>query len=95
MAFVSRWRSPRRLAAGFRLVFGAALWLSAPESRHPLVLRGVAVVSLAAALSVPLLGASRAEAFVGWWSSRSAAFIRCWSFVAVVFGLYLLWTLYA
>ena len=95
IGFVSRWRSPSRLwaAAAARLVFAAALWLAAPESRHPAVLRALALVALLAAVTIPLVGPARWEVFIDWWTRRSGALIRGWALAALAFGVYLLWTL--
>ena len=58
VAFISRWKSSTGLwtSAGIRLVFGIALWFVAPASRTPVVLQGLAVLSVVAAILLPFLG---------------------------------------
>lgn len=93
-AFVLRWRSKTGLwtASLGRLVFGVALWLVAPTSRAPVVLQVLAVVSVASALALPLMGVSRFESILSWWSRQSPAFIRSWIALAVALGVFLLWS---
>lgn len=93
-AFVLRWRSKTGLwtASLGRLVFGVALWLVAPTSRAPVVLQVLAVVSVASALALPLIGVSRFESILSWWSRQSPAFIRSWTALAVALGVFLLWS---
>jgi hypothetical protein len=93
-AFASGWQSRTGLwtASVVRLVVGVSLWFVAPASRTPLVLKILAVVSVASALVLPSLGLARFESILSWWSHRSPAFIRTWSAVAVVFGVFILWS---
>jgi hypothetical protein len=79
----------------FRLVFGIALWLAAPTSRASLVLQSLAVLSVTAALVIPLAGVSRLESILSWWCRQSSAFVRAWAAVAVIFGVFLLWSVAA
>jgi hypothetical protein len=97
VAFVSRWKSKTGLwvASIGRLVFGVALWLVAPTSRAPVVLQVLAVVSVAAALALPLIGVCRYEAILSWWSRQSPVFVRSWSAAAVVLGAFLFWSVVA
>ena len=93
-AFVLRWRSKPGLwtASVGRLVFGIAFWLVAPTSRTPVVLQVLAVLSVLSALILPLLGFSRFESILTWWSRQSPAFIRSWSAAAVILGIFLFWS---
>lgn len=92
-SFVDRWKSRAGLwvAAIVRIFFGVALWVIAPSSRMPLALRVLAVVVIAAGISLPLLGYSRYEALLIWWQRQPPTFVRIWCFVAVGFGLFALW----
>ena len=94
MAFVSHWESRTGLwvAAIVRVIFGVALWFAAPASRAVGVLRVVAVVSVAAAFVLPLVGVSRVQSFLAWWARRSPTFVRTWSAAAFIFGVFLLWS---
>jgi hypothetical protein len=97
VSFVSRWQSKTGLWVAFivRLAFGISLWLVAPASRAPVVLQVLAVVSVASALVLPLVGVSRFKSVLSWWSSRSPGFMRVWLTVAVVLGVFILWSVVA
>jgi hypothetical protein len=92
--FVSRWQSKTGLWAAFivRLAFGISLWVVAPASRAPVILQVLAVVSVVSAFVLPLVGVSRFKSIVSWWSRQSPGFIRVWSAVAVVLGVFILWS---
>ena len=93
-AFVTRWRSIPGLwtAAIVRLMFGIALWLVAPSSRTPLVLQVLGIVSVAAAVALPLMGFSRYASLLSWWSRGSLAFVRTWCGVAAGAGIFIVWS---
>jgi hypothetical protein len=97
VSFVSRWQSKTGLWVAFivRLGFGISLWLVAPASRAPVVLQVLAVVSVVSALVLPLIGVSRFKSMLSWWSSRSPGFVRVWSAVAVILGVFILWSVVA
>ena len=94
VSFVSRWPSKTGLWVAFiiRLAFGISLWLVAPASRAPTVLQVLAVVSVVSALVLPLLGVSRFKSMLSWWSSQSPGFMRILSAVALVVGVFILWS---
>jgi hypothetical protein len=91
--FVSLWRSERGLwtAAAMRILFGVALWLAAPASKAPLVLRILAVVTLAAGSALPFLGVERFTAMLDWWLGRPVEWLRAWLGLAAGLGAFLLW----
>lgn len=76
-------------AAALRLVFGAALFLAAPTSRAPEVVRIVGVIAFVAGLITPLFGLERFRRLLDWLSARGPVFIRLWASFALVFGLLL------
>ena len=94
VSFVSLWESKTGLWVAFivRLAFGISLWLVAPASRAPTVLQVLAVVSVVSALVLPLLGVSRFKSMLSWWSSQSPGFMRILSAVALVVGVFILWS---
>ena len=94
VSFVSRWQSKTGLWVAFiiRLAFGISLWLVAHASRAPIVLHVLAVVSVVSALVLPLLGVSRFKSMLSWWSSQSPGFMRILSAVALVVGVFILWS---
>jgi hypothetical protein len=96
-AFVLSWRSKTGLwtASIGRLIIGLALWIAAPTSRAPVVLQVLAVLSVVSALVLPLLGISRFESILSWWSRQPPAFIRLWSALALALGAFLLWSVAA
>ena len=80
--------------AGFRLLIGIALLLTAPSSRAPhylLVLGGLSVVS---GVVSPFAGARRFEAVLAWWRRRPSRGIRLWSAFVVFFGSSLVWAVF-
>jgi hypothetical protein len=97
VSFVSLWQSKTGLWVAFivRLAFGISLWLVAPTSRAPVFLQVLAVVSVVSALVLPLIGVSRFKSILSWWFSRSPGFMRVWLAVAVVFGVFILWSVVA
>lgn len=97
VSFVSRWQSKTGLWVAFivRLAFGISLWLVAPTSRAPVVLQVLAVVSVVSAFVLPLVGVSRFKSMLSWWSSQSPGFMRVWLAVAVVVGVFILWSVVA
>jgi hypothetical protein len=97
VSFVSRWQSKTGLWVAFivRLAFGISLWLVVPTSRAPFVLQVLALVSVVSALVLPLVGVSRFKSMLSWWSSQSPGFMRVWSTVAVVVGVFILWSVVA
>jgi hypothetical protein len=92
ITFVSTWQSKSGLwvASAIRLVFGIALWAAAGESRFPATLKVLSVVSLASFAALPLMGVSRFKSILAWWSQQSPVFIRAWSAVAVLMGVFLI-----
>jgi len=94
MSFVSRWQSQTGLwvASIFRIVFGVSLWLAAPASRLPLALQLLAAMSVASGIALPLIGFSRFQWLLLWWSRRPPGFVRVWSGVAAVVGALILWS---
>lgn len=91
---VSRFRSNTGFwtAIVLRLVFGVALLRVAPASRAPAVLQALGVLMTASAVALPLLGLSRFQAILSWWSRQSPVFVRAWSAAAVMMGAFLLWS---
>jgi hypothetical protein len=75
------------LVAGFRVVFGLALFFAADSSRAPEVIRVVGIIVLVSGLITPLFGLDRFRRILNWWSMRPAAFQRVWAGFALAFGL--------
>jgi branched-subunit amino acid transport protein len=75
-----------------RVVFGAVLLWVAPASRTPRILRLLGAAILIAGVLTPLFGVENARVVLDWWSGQGAWFTRVWSVVAVVFGLFVIFT---
>ena len=93
--FISGWSSRAGfwLAVVLRLCFGLALWLAAPDTRAPLLLRALGAVAIVSAASLPLVGYARFQKVLDWWTGRSKVAMRLWSLVAVAIGGVVLWSL--
>ncbi|MBI4558546.1 MAG: hypothetical protein HY706_13265 [Candidatus Hydrogenedentes bacterium] len=93
-AFVALWQSKTGMwvASLVRVAFGIVLWLAAPDSHTPTILRIVAVVTVVAGAGIPVLGETRFSAFLTWWLHRSSAFHRAWAVAAILGGGFILWS---
>jgi hypothetical protein len=83
------------MLAGIRFVMGMSFWLAAPESGHPTVFRVFGVITVAAAVALPIMGASGISRLLDWWRRRPPAVIRAWGAIATGFALFLIWSLYS
>ncbi len=93
VGFVRLWQTPLGLysAAALRLVLGLALFLAAPPSKAPGVLRVAGVIIIVAGLATPFVGVERFRKHIEWWSARGSAFVRAWAFFALAVGLLLVY----
>jgi hypothetical protein len=87
------WRSRGGLylAVAIRIALGVLLLAAASSTRFPWTVGALGIVSLAAAVSIPLLGYERLRKFVEWWLVRGDGFVRAWSLVACLFGAFLIY----
>ena len=88
-----RYETPGGLyfSAAVRLVLGVALFLVAPTSKAPDLVLVIGIITVAAAVTAPLLGIERIGRLVDWWSARSSIALRAWAAFALAFGLFLVW----
>lgn len=88
---VRHFQSPAGIyaAAALRIILGVALFLAAPTSRAPEVVRILGIIILVAGLITPLFGLERFRRLLDWWSVRGPAFMRVWAGFALAFGLLL------
>ena len=95
LTFVSHWESYLGLWLGvlLRLAFGVALWSVAAESRFPVVLQTLGIVSVAAGLALPFMGLARFEEIITWWCHQSPGFTQLWAASAVAVGVVVLWAI--
>ncbi len=91
--FARYWQSPTGLylASAFRIVLGVLLFLAAPGSRAPTMLRILGVVIFVAGLVTPFFGLERFHKLLEWWAERGPAFKRTWAGCALAFGLLLVY----
>lgn len=78
-------------AVGLRLVFGIVLIVAASDCHFTVAVRILGIVAIAAAVIMLLLGVERVRRLIIWWLTRAEGFIRAWAFVAVAFGLFLVY----
>lgn len=93
---VTAWQTSRGLylAVVLRLVLGVALLVAAPGSRFPQALWFLGVVSLTAAVALPVIGLARFRRFVQWWVARPPGVVRGWCAFALGFGGFLLYAVW-
>jgi hypothetical protein len=91
---VRHFQSPAGIyaAAALRIILGVVLFLAAPTSRAPEVVRILGIIILVAGLITPLFGLERFRRLLDWWSARGPAFMRVWAGFALAFGLLLAYT---
>ena len=91
VAVARRLQSPRGMlvAAAIRVVLGVALFLAAPGSRAPEILRPLGLFIVLVGFVTPFFGAERFGRLLDWWSEQGSIFIRVWALVAMAFGLWL------
>jgi hypothetical protein len=76
-------------AAILRVVLGVALFVAAPTSRSPEVVRIVGIISFISGFFTPLFGLGRFRRILHWWSTRPPTFQRAWAAFALALGLFL------
>ena len=77
------------VAGVFRVIFGLALFLSAPTSHAPEIIRTLGVIILVAGLITPFAGVRRVHKLLNWWEARGPLWIRLWAGTAFTIGLLL------
>ena len=87
-AVVVGWPPESRLyvAVGTRLVLGVVFLAGASKCRFPVVIYGVGILALAAAVLLMLLGEPRLDALIHWWAEQPALAIRAWCVLAALLG---------
>lgn len=91
LAFARHFESLAGLLAvgAFRIIFGLALFLAAPTSHAPEILRTLGVIIFLAGIITPLIGVKRAHKILNWWSARGPVFTRILAGIALAIGLLL------
>ena len=90
---IEHWHGPTRfrLAIAGRLVLGLLFVLISPHTRNPDIILILGYIVLVAAPIIALIGQTRLDALIGWWTSRPSL-IRVSSVFVVPFGLFLVYT---
>ncbi len=73
-------------AAGFRIIFGAALVLAAPASRAPDVIFILGIVVILAGISLLLVGQKRFREMIDWLAARGPGFVQLWGILGLLLG---------
>jgi hypothetical protein len=91
LSIIRQFQRPAGLyaAAILRVIIGVVLFLAAPTSRFPEVVRILGIIIFVSGLITPLFGFERFRRLLNWWSARGPAFIRVWAGCALAFGLLL------
>ena len=76
-----------------RLLLGAALIVSAPDSLFPLTFEILGWFAIAAAVIILLLGRERLRNFISWFEHFSHAAIRLWLLFGIAFGAFLIYAI--
>ena len=79
------------VAAGIRVGFGIILIGAAASCRAPDLVRLLGVTAVIAGVAPPFVGVERVRRVIAWWTERSDGFIRAYSSVPILLGLFLLW----
>ena len=79
--------------AGFRMVLGISLFLSAPSSRYPDILRVLGPFFIVAGLILPLFGLEFFRSAIDAFLSLGGWATRVWGLVALGFGLFIVYAL--
>ena len=74
-----------------RLGGGVLLWLVADELRFPQVMRIIAVIAIAAAVGILVMGQERLDRLVDWWLGMSDSWLRVSTLFAAAFGAFLVY----
>lgn len=75
------------------MIFGAALFLAALESRAPMTIRVTGGVIFAAGLALPWIGHERLWRMFDWWAAHGTNAVRALGVVVLVGGLALVYAL--
>jgi len=80
------------VAVALRLTVGALLWVHAPVSRFPKVLRVLGALFFVSGLALPIVGLDRMLAIAAWGASQDASVLRSVGLVAAGLGAFIVWS---
>ena len=82
------------VVAAVRIAFGLLLLLAASASRMPRTVRVLGIIIVVAGVLTPFFGVERSRAVFNWWSAQPSSLMRAWAGLAVVFGCFVIYTLF-
>jgi hypothetical protein len=96
LEWVRRFQSQRGvlIMGVVRVLLGVALFLAAPESRAPGVLRPLGLLVVLIGFVTPVFGPERFRRLLDAWAQLGPTPLRLWSGVACLFGLALAWAVW-
>ncbi len=80
-------------AVAIRLLLAGLLWFTAPTSHSPITFKILALLTLLAAVALPIIGAGRLMKFIDYLASWPPVAIRIQCLLGVALGAFLLWSL--
>lgn len=80
-------------AVAIRLLLAGMLWFTAPISHTPITFKVLALLTLLAAIALPIIGAARLMNFINYLASWPPIAIRTQCLLGVALGAFLLWSL--
>lgn len=92
-AVLRLWRKPGGLTAAVvvRLLLGFCLLVAAENSRFPLAFTLFGILTLLAAIAIPLVGRERLDRFLSWWARQGAGLTRAWLLLGIALGVFMVW----
>ena len=76
-----------------RLLLGALLIFAAPDTRFPVVFKGLGWLSIVAAILIPTVGRTRFSKIIIWFTGLSPSLVRFWLLFVIGFGGFLIYGL--
>ncbi len=80
-------------AVAIRVLLAGLLWFTAPISHTPLTFKVLALLTLLAAIALPIVGAARLMKFIDYLAFWPPIAIRIQCLLGVALGAFLLWSL--
>ena len=74
-----------------RILLGALLIFAAPDTRFPVVFKGLGWLSIIAAFLIPTVGRTRLDRFMNWFAALSISVLRLWLVFGIAWGGFLIY----
>jgi hypothetical protein len=82
------------VAVALRLVVGVLLWVSAPASRMPRVLKVLGALFVLSAFVLPVVGLDRIRGIADWGAGLDDIALRSVSLMALGLGAFIIWSVW-